>query len=47
LLEHGDVMIFTGESQMNSTHAVPRISGVDRRLNFTFRSNMHYTGERM
>ena len=42
LLEHGDVMIFNGESQMNSTHAVPSISGVDRRLNFTFRSSMHY-----
>ena len=47
LLEHGDVMIFTGESQMNSTHAVPRISGVDRRLNFTFRSNMHYMEGRL
>ena len=37
ILEHGDVMLFDGESQMTSTHAVPSIVGGGERINLTFR----------
>ena len=37
LLEHGDVILFDGESQMMSTHAVPSIVGGGERINLTFR----------
>ena len=40
ILEYGDVMIFNGHSQMNSTHAVPVCRQVGRRVNLTFRSGL-------
>jgi alkylated DNA repair dioxygenase AlkB len=41
LLEHGDVIIFDGESQMNSEHAVPELQGEkNKRINLTFRSGL-------
>jgi len=40
ILEYGDVMIFNGYSQMNSTHAVPKCHQVGRRVNLTFRSGL-------
>jgi len=40
ILEYGDVMIFNGHSQMNSTHAVPKCKRVGRRVNLTFRSGL-------
>tara|TARA_R100001377_G_scaffold17089_2_gene8579 strand:- start:720 stop:1301 length:582 start_codon:yes stop_codon:yes gene_type:complete len=40
LLEHGDVIIFDGQSQMRATHAVPNIEGASERINLTFRSGL-------
>ena len=41
LLEHGDVIIFDGASQMYSEHAVPKLIGVtEPRVNLTFRSGL-------
>lgn len=41
ILEDGDALLFTGESQLYSTHAVPVSSGaLDRRVNLTFRTGM-------
>ena len=40
LLEHGDGLLFDGEAQMYSTHAVPPITGVGERINLTFRSGL-------
>tara|TARA_R110002020_G_scaffold176179_1_gene368268 strand:- start:7236 stop:7820 length:585 start_codon:yes stop_codon:yes gene_type:complete len=40
LLEHGDCLIFDGDSQMTSTHAVPPIVGAGKRMNLTFRSGL-------
>ena len=40
LLRHGDVIIFDGASQMNTTHAVPRLRGVGERINLTFRTGI-------
>ena len=41
LLEHGDVIIFDGESQMKSEHAVPELQGEkNNRINLTFRSGL-------
>ena len=40
LLEHGDVIIFDGHSQMKCTHAVPDIIGAGERINLTFRTGV-------
>jgi len=40
LLEHGDVIMFDGYSQMKSTHAVPDLVGAEERVNLTFRSGL-------
>tara|TARA_R110000824_G_scaffold106169_2_gene250806 strand:- start:1517 stop:2104 length:588 start_codon:yes stop_codon:yes gene_type:complete len=40
LMEHGDVFIFDGASQMNSTHAVPILKGTGERINLTFRTGI-------
>ena len=40
LVEHGDVFIFDGKSQMTSTHAVPTVFGVGERINLTFRTGL-------
>ena len=40
LLEHGDVIMFDGHSQMKSTHAVPDLVGAEERVNLTFRSGL-------
>ena len=40
LLEDGDVYIFNGFSQMNSTHAIPPLENVDERINLTFRTGL-------
>ena len=41
ILEDGDALLFTGESQLYSTHAVPASSGaLGRRVNLTFRTGM-------
>ena len=40
LLEHGDVYIFDGHSQMNSTHSIPSIENVGKRINLTFRTGL-------
>ena len=40
LLEHGDVIMFDGHSQMKSTHAVPDLVGAEGRVNLTFRSGL-------
>ena len=41
ILEDGDALLFTGESQLYSTHAVPVSSGaLGRRVNLTFRTGM-------
>ena len=40
LMEDGDAMLFDGESQMNSTHAVPSVIGVGERINLTFRTGL-------
>ena len=40
-MEHGDVMLFDGYSQMTSTHAVPEVMGpLGDRINMTFRSGL-------
>ena len=40
ILEHGDVLIFDGHSQMKSTHAVPDMIGAGERINLTFRTGV-------
>ena len=41
ILEDGDALLFTGESQLYSTHAVPVSSGaLGRRVNIKFRTGM-------
>jgi len=40
LLSDGDVYIFDGESQMNSTHAIPPMDNVGERINLTFRTGL-------
>ena len=40
ILEHGDVLIFDGHSQMKSTHAVPDIVEAEERINLTFRTGL-------
>ena len=40
LLNDGDVYIFDGESQMNSTHAIPPMDNVGERINLTFRTGL-------
>lgn len=40
ILEHGDVLVFDGHSQMKSTHAVPDMIGAEERINLTFRTGI-------
>ncbi len=40
LLEHGDVLIFNGKSQMDSQHSVPDLIGTKPRINLTFRTGL-------
>ena len=40
ILNHGDVLIFGGHSQMKSTHAVPDMIGAGERINLTFRTGI-------
>ena len=40
ILSHGDAILFDGESQMTSTHAVPILENVGQRINLTFRSGL-------
>tara|TARA_R100001463_G_scaffold7015_2_gene22567 strand:- start:78 stop:656 length:579 start_codon:yes stop_codon:yes gene_type:complete len=40
LLDHGDVIMFDGHSQMKATHAVPDLVGAEERVNLTFRSGL-------
>jgi len=40
ILSHGDAILFDGESQMTSTHAVPKVINVGERINLTFRSGL-------
>ena len=40
ILEHGDVLMFDGHSQMRSTHAVPDLPEAEERINLTFRSGL-------
>ena len=40
MIEHGDVFIFNGKSQMTSTHAVPTVFGAEERINLTFRTGL-------
>ena len=40
ILEHGDVIMFDGHSQMKSTHAVPDLPEALERINLTFRSGL-------
>tara|TARA_R110000744_G_scaffold292614_2_gene403106 strand:- start:270 stop:857 length:588 start_codon:yes stop_codon:yes gene_type:complete len=40
ILEHGDVILFDGESQMTSTHAVPSLEETGERINLTFRTDI-------
>ena len=40
ILEHGDVLIFDGHSQMKSTQAVPDIVEAEERINLTFRTGV-------
>ena len=40
MLRHGDVIIFDGASQMSATHAVPKLVGVNERINLTFRTGL-------
>ena len=41
LLQHGDVMIFDGHSQMKSTHAIERNDKIkESRINLTFRTGL-------
>ncbi len=40
LLDHGDVIMFDGYSQMKATHAIPDLVGAEERVNLTFRSGL-------
>jgi|TARA_R110001583_G_scaffold65432_1_gene189070 alkylated DNA repair dioxygenase AlkB len=40
LLEDGDVYIFDGNSQMTSTHAIPSMEDVGKRISLTFRTGL-------
>ena len=40
ILSHGDAILFDGESQMTSTHAVPEVINVGERINLTFRTGL-------
>ena len=40
ILEHGDVIIFDGHSQMRSTHAVLPMEHATERINLTFRTGI-------
>ena len=40
LLDHGDIIMFDGHSQMKATHAVPDLVGAGERVNLTFRSGL-------
>tara|TARA_R100001530_G_scaffold85639_1_gene59685 strand:- start:487 stop:1074 length:588 start_codon:yes stop_codon:yes gene_type:complete len=40
LIEDGDIYIFDGHSQMNSTHAIPTLENVGKRINLTFRTGI-------
>jgi hypothetical protein len=39
-MEHGDVILFDGRTQMKATHGVPDVQGVGERINLTFRSGL-------
>jgi alkylated DNA repair dioxygenase AlkB len=39
-LDDGDVYVFDGHSQMNSTHAIPPMDNVGERINLTFRTGL-------
>ena len=40
IMEHGDVILFDGRTQMKATHGVPDVQGVGERINLTFRSGL-------
>lgn len=40
MIEHGDVYIFDGHSQMNSTHSIPSKQNTGERINLTFRTGI-------
>ena len=40
LLNHGDVYVFDGKSQMNSTHAILPAKEAKERINLTFRTGI-------
>jgi len=40
LLEDGDVFVFDGYSQMNTTHAIPPIRKIGKRISLTFRTGL-------
>jgi|TARA_R100000664_G_C2759716_1_gene149750 alkylated DNA repair dioxygenase AlkB len=40
MIEHGDVYIFDGHSQMNSTHSIPAMENTGQRINLTFRTGL-------
>jgi|TARA_R110002020_G_scaffold202084_7_gene405097 alkylated DNA repair dioxygenase AlkB len=40
ILEHGDVLLFDGASQMKSTHSVPDLPLAEERINLTFRTGL-------
>ena len=40
IMEEGDVFIFDGRSQMNSTHSVPSVENKEERINLTFRTGI-------
>ena len=40
IMEEGDVFIFDGHSQMNSTHSVPSVENEAERINLTFRTGI-------
>ena len=40
IMEEGDVFIFDGHSQMNSTHSVPSVENEDERINLSFRTGI-------
>ena len=40
IMEEGDVFIFDGQSQMNSTHSVPSVENEDERINLSFRTGI-------
>jgi alkylated DNA repair dioxygenase AlkB len=39
-LDDGDVYVFDGHSQMNSTHAIPPMDNVGERISLTFRTGL-------